>query len=314
MTDCLTCGSMAVDNRQDNASRAIYSCPNCGTYVVSDIAEAEVKRYSNEVAAFLVARNLTDSSGTVLISFEKAKKDKEYIQLTVDQIVSRFPKDFTEAMEMSLLNLIALSTYGGEEIMIKKLDKAPLFYVRRRNFEALSFMIKSMHKADLVEVNYYESAFFPCGVVVSPKGWDLAKKIRDGGSRKKGGAAFLVLPRREEEARSAALWTAARKSLEDCGMKWVENSAIAPGREVGAALAAEVRQSNLVICDLSEGTEEVYFALGMAVALRKPVIITCHRDEKKNMRLNPGQFPVVLWEGNKDLYLELYNSIRAMDI
>jgi len=309
MAFCIMCSAKAVANRQDNASRTIYNCPQCGVFVVSDLALAEVKEHTNQIAAFLVGRQLSNSPETILISYDNAKKDKEYLQLTVQQILSSFPSSFTKKMDRILLNLEKLTAYGGQEIKIEKLEQTPLFFVEKQSYEALSYVIKSMHKSELIEVNYYGSAFFPCGVVIGPKGWDRIAMLKQG--LLDDNMAFLVLPR-GEEAWGVSMRLAARKALENSGFLLVENSSINSDGQIGNALLAQIKQSRLVICDLSDSLGENYYTAAMARTLGKITILTCHASQKSKLQINTDQISVLFWEDNKSLYNELYSAVYAL--
>lgn len=308
MSHCMLCGGNAVTSRQDNASRTIYNCEQCGVFVVSDLAVPDAGRCALELAAFMVSRRLMKKTDTVLISFDNAKQDKEYLQLTVEQIAAGFPRTFTELGDLVLQNLAALSSFPGDEIKVDTLDMAPLFWVKQKSYTALSFIIKSMQKAELIEVNYYASSFFPCGVIVSPKGWDRHAELGRGATGRT--IAFVSSPHREEEW-SDAFRKAVNAAARQCGLEVVESSTLDAESVVDNALIANVRKSSLVVCDLTYVTGEAYYTAGLAQSLGKVVALTCNVKGKKNLQLNASQMPVIFWDTQKRLYVELLSIIRA---
>lgn len=309
MSVCIACGANAMTNIQDKASRTIYNCPNCGVFVVSEVIEDEVRRHSSEIASFLMSRFIAKKQDTILISYNKANKDKEYIQLTVDQILDQFPRSFSAKMDKALENLVRLSKFGGDEIKIDRMDRAPLVYPGVTSFEALSYMLKSMQKADLIDINHYGSAFFPCGVVVGPKGWDRYIAFSEGEGDVK--SAFVSLPAGDDPW-CAELRLAVRKVLQECGFALIDSRSVSTDNKIGFALIAEVKRSQLLICDLSDGSGESYYAAGLAWALDKKVILTCRKQDKCKLKVNTDQMNIIIWDDKKQLYLELQNYIRAV--
>lgn len=310
MAACILCEANAIANKQENASRTIYSCPNCGVYVVSDVVMDDVLEHAYKIASYMMHRKLSGQEHPVLISYNKTKKDKEYLQLTVEQIVSRFPNSFSKRVDMALDNLGKMSQYGGEEIRISSLEQGPWFYIAKPDLEALSYIITSMHKAELIDVTYYNSMFFPCSVVVSPKGWERIEVMERGENGQKNHACLVFS--RLEEPWSVAMRIAARKVLDDCGFDSAESWTVNADNVVDFALITQIKRSSLVICDLTDGSGETYYAAGLARALGKVTILMCNAAEKAKLRVNANHLHVILWKDNRDLYTELYNMIRAL--
>lgn len=311
MDSCLLCNTLAVTTRQDNSSRTIYSCSKCGVYVVSDLVEDVLQKHRSEVCSFLRHRALAKKSETLLISYDKAHLDKGYLQMTVEQIVELFPKNFTEQMEQSLLNLALLSKFPGDEVKVESLDVAPEFYLKKHKFEALSFLIRAMMMAELVEVNYYGTSFFPCGVVVSPKGWDYLANL----SRQKEGtrpAAFLIHNASNENT-SWDVKHAAAAAAKECDVRLLSREAMSHEGVIGLELAAKIKASSFLLADLSDPLPETYCAIGYAVALRKPFLLTCHENNIGQLEMDFSPKKVVAWNSPKQLQLEWVNFIRAVD-
>ncbi len=311
MPECVLCGANAVINRQEGSSRTIYNCHVCGMFVISDLAMQEVEQNVHQVAAFLASRHLAKLQDTVFISYDNAKQDKDYVQLTVHQIVNRFPKSFSERMDMVLLNLATLSGYAGAEFKVDSLEVWPYFYLTKGDFDAMSYMIKSLQKAELVDINYFMSTFFPCGVVISPKGWDRIAELQNAQTSQHN--AFLVFPR-TEETWSVAMRLSARKAVEDCGYRAIESSSVSQDNAIGYAMIAQVKSSKFVICDLSENFSGAYFCYALALSLGKVAVLTCHESQKHKLKVNTNELNVVMWQDKKDLYNSVSNLIRALVI
>lgn len=308
MEKCVLCGAKATINVQEKASRIIYNCQNCGVFVLSDLVVGEAKEHRNKLAAYFTNRRLTGCSEVVLVSFDKAKKDKDYLQLTVEQILDQTPQTFSEKMDMVLLNLTFLSAYEGAEIKVEDLGMYPVFYLKESNYDALSFVIKSMQKRNLIEVNYYGGSFFPCGVIVSPLGWDRVSRLQNGLTGASNAALFFPGNRDESEVFSRA----ARKAARECGYNVVESTLAGGDGRLGLETIAMVKSSRFFVADMTGGDPAAYFAAGMATVLGKPGILTCREDARSRLELDTDQIRVLGWKDEGELYLQILNAIRAL--
>lgn len=308
MGTCLLCESNSISNKQVSASRTIYNCPRCGVFVVSDLAEQDVMGKTDEISAYLMSRKLSNAKDTVLISYDKSKLDKDYLQLTVHQIAELFPKSFSGQMDMALMNLGIMSAYPGYAVKVDDLKMAPLFYVRNSSCDALVFLIKSMQHADLLEVNYYNNAYFPCNVTVSPKGWERISELKKGAS---GEQILFSCPPRSGGEVGTLFNKAAEKLAEELSFRYISSSLEASEAKVTYALAAAVKSATAVVCDITGHPGEAYYAAGLAAGLGKVCLFTCHGSGKAKLHVDSGQYPVIFWETQEDLHLSLLNALKA---
>lgn len=309
MGKCVLCNASATTNVHDNASRTIYNCHNCGVFVLSDLVVSRAKRYRCELSAYLTSRKLAGHNEIILISYEKAPKDKDYLQLTVDQILERFPKSFSEQMHTAVLNLARLSSFEGDEIKVDKLEMFPYFYVRKISYDALSFMIKSLQQFELIEVNYYSGSFFPCGVIVSPKGWDQVVRLRGDRVRHE---TCLLLHSGEDTERNALFRRVVQKASRECGYDIVESDTTHATGKVGQELIGMIKCCAYIVTEMSGGGGAVYFTTGLAQALSTTNILTCHSDALHSLDIDTEQISVLHWQEEEDLYLQVLNAIRAL--
>lgn len=310
MSKCILCGANAVINIQDNASRTIYNCPNCSVFVISDIVANEVEAEKGKIAAFLASRKLSGSNDIVLISLENTLTEKNYVHMTVKQIVSEFPDSIARRVELSLRNLVNKSEYPGHEIKIESLRSAPLLYLEKVSFDSMSFALNCLEKKGFVTISHYgaSSSFFPCGVVVTPEGWDMAVcSARSAAVRDE---AFVSVTAGKDYTEDYL--KAASHSCKICGYDTVDTMSVGSGAVINHSLMAGVRGSRFVICDLSEDDPYSYFIAGMAKAYNKTLILTCRAKDKKKLRLDLSNIGVLLWNESADLSALIGNAIRAL--
>jgi len=309
MDNCILCGASAIVNKQESASRTIYSCPQCGVFVVSDLAEKEVYEHTDEIKAFLKRRALLKSDDTLLISYEKAKLDKDYLQLTVDRIVDAFPKSHTHQTDMILKNLALLSGSSGDEIEIADLKSAPLFYLKHPSLDALSTVIHSMRGAGLIDVRFYEQSFFPCSVTISSKGREKLSRLNEKDLKHR---SLLVFVSKSDKQIFNPFLKAVRKAVQGSGNQYAINIPHTGAEDkVGNALISGVQKARTVICDLSEHSGEAYYVAAFAKALHKTCLLTCNQSAEKDLRINTGELGVIIWDKEDQLYLELLNALKA---
>lgn len=309
MDKCLLCDSRAIINRQEGASRTIYNCTRCGVYVISDLVEKEAKNRLDEIESYLITRKLAKKDAdTVLISFEKANLDKDYLQLTVDQIVDLFPETFSEQMDMALQNLGYMSKFPGHEVKVEDIAMAPAFYVRGENQEALLYLMEAMRKAGLVDTKFYGGSVFPFGVKIAPKGWERLENLKAKGTRKNIFAYSSVAGNKHNAPFNEVL----EKIAEECGYHSVLNAKIRADSNVSFELVSGVKSGELIVCDFSEHACAGYYAAAIAHSLGKPCILTCHESSKKNLQFDIYQYHIIFWDKPETLYIELLSTIKAL--
>ncbi|MCL2035623.1 MAG: hypothetical protein FWG94_12975 [Oscillospiraceae bacterium] len=309
MGNCSLCGASAIVNKQESSSRTIYSCPQCGVFVISDLAEKEAYEHADEIKAFLARRALLKSNDTLLISYEKAKLDKDYLQLTVDRIVDAFPKSHAHQTEMILKNLELLSGFGGDEIEIADLKYSPLFYLKHPSLDALSSVIHEMRESGLIDVNFYNRSFFPCSVSISSKGREKLIKLNEKSVKNR---SLLVFVSKSDKQIFNPFLKAVRKAVLDSGVNYALNIPHTGAEDkAGNALISGVKKAKTVICDLTEHSGEAYYVAAFAGALHKTCLLTCNQSAEKELRINADELGVIIWDKEEQLYLELLNALKA---
>jgi hypothetical protein len=302
--NCILCGSDAIINRQENSSRTIYNCPYCGVYVVSDPEEQRIIAHSAEIAAYLMTRKVRAETDAVLISYKSAKLDKEYLQLTTDQIVGYYPKTFAGQMDMALRNLGKMSRFPGDIIKFEDLKASPRLYVPNKSAEAAFFMLKALREAGLIT---YDQRKFPCEIVVSPKGLERLEAL-DGGA---GEATLYCCAARDGNPHAPAYEKALERLAEDLGLSLRLFCDDRPDFKAGDALLAGIKAARVVACDFTVPSGGAYYAAAMACGLGKPCACSCHSSAAESLEIDTAQVPVTLWESGEKLRAGLCAAFKA---
>ena len=77
-------------------------------------------------------------------------------------------------------------------------------------------------------------------------------------------------------------------------------------------ILAEIRRSQLVVADVTDHKQGVYFEAGFALALGRLVIWTCLEDAIKDAHFDTRQYPHLLWSDAADLRSKLAQRIQAL--
>lgn len=308
MPQCILCDGNAVISRQEYASRTIYNCPYCGVFVISDPVEKEVKTNKHRLAAFLVNRHLCGSNDIVLISLENVAKDKGYVHMNVEQIARDFPRSMARRTNLTLQNLVNKSDYPGAEVRIESLSQGPIFYLEHVNFESMSFMISTLERKGLISVNYYGSSFFPCTIIVSAEGWDIVAEMEQ--DKEQQDSALIAISGVNDYA--VDYMKAITKSCRTNGYRIAEYPCYDGDIKIGHGLLNQIKICRFVICDLSDASPEVYFVMGTARSLNKPLVLTCRGKDKKKLKVDTEQISILSWESPTDLTEKVANAIQAL--
>lgn len=277
-------------------------------FVVSDLVVKEIEQKPGEIMAFLTSRRLAKKTDILLISFEKANLDKDYLQMTVEQIVERYPKSFAGQMDMALKNICLMSKFPGFEVKIEDLRTAPCFYVTNEPYEALNFMLKSLWKEELVEVNYFSSKYFPCGVTVTAKGWKRLNELQETAVDDK---TLFSCCTANESAVSGAFAKALKKVSAECGFSIVQNAADKAEKKISNELIASIKTSEAIVCDFTGLSGDTYYTAALARGLGKLCVLTCHESAKDKLQIDAGQLSVIFWDKQETLQIELLNALKA---
>ena len=200
---------------------------------------------------------------------------------------------------------------------MENLDSAPMFYLKNINFDALSFVIKAMAKAELIDVHYYGASFFPCGVTVSPQGWDLTAELcatKDTAGIKRILLIYNCQSGKEAEAMQLVR-TAAQKAAKDCGMKLLSSDMIMGGGGlIGNEIAAYIKSSTYVLIDITDVNPEIFYAWGYAKAMGKPILLTCSEEKRNKTGKTIGaHIGISFWHDPSQLPMEFYNFLKAYE-
>jgi hypothetical protein len=291
-----------VINSQEYAARIIYNCPLCGTFVISDLAIESIKASATHIASFMMRRKNSDDSDVVLITNNYSKSDRDYLQVSVSEILAQYPQSFGHKIEAALRNLADKSEYPGALINIDRLELCPWLYVERRKEEALAFMLFAMQDEKLISIQSQQGMFLPCTVSITAKGWSHIEETR--ATKQKSAYKALVLSSDDEYCKAVK---------RACRATNYQMSAAA-ATDISPALIAQIKSAELVICEISDYSPVAYYAAGMAKAMGKHEILTCNAKKRGEVPFPGEQMGILKWKTPEDLSNNLTYTIQSFFI
>jgi hypothetical protein len=274
-------------------------------YVASDPEEQRIIAHSAKIAAYLMTRKIKAETDAVLISYKSAKLDKEYLQLTTDQIVGYYPKTFAGQMDRALLNLGKMSRFPGDIIKFDDLKASPRLYVPNKSAEAVFFMLKALKEAGHIT---FDQRKFPCEIVVSPKGIERIETLN--GDTDEAGTLYCCAVR-EKNPHSSGFEQAMENLADRLGLKLRFFCEDRPDCKAGDALLAGIKSARVVVCDFTVPGGGVYSAAALANGYGKLCVSSCHSSAAEALEIDASQFPVTFWESGERLQAVMLTSIKA---
>ncbi len=142
-------------------------------------------------------------------------------------------------------------------------------------------------------------------VSLTVKGWEHAAVLRE---RKKPGQAFVAISFHSsmKDAKRAILQT-----LSDCHYEPKMSNDPPHNDKICDRIMALIRQSGLVVADVTRQSQGVYYEAGFAQGLGIPVVWTCCDRDRRRLHFDTRQFNHILWSDIADLKVQLKDRIEG---
>lgn len=313
MAICPLCEEEARDIASpDEKSREIwsYECHNCGIYsILRETWEDYLKypKYSlikHKISTYTRERTIHNQSKIIIVSPDMRKEDYS-LEGMIDfiSICKMFPRKFSNRMDRALLNIAKLSRFTGDKFIIPKKDYALLF-ADERNDQAFFFILK-----EIIRKGYIDGpACVPGEYIITPEGWDRIYYLEtENNPLSNQGFVAMWFDSSMDEAWEKGFCQA----IKDTGFDPFKINIKEHNNMINDEIIAEIRHSKFVVCDFTGQRGGVYFEAGFALGLNKPVIWTCRNDHMAECHFDTNHYNHIVWEDEDDLYIKLYNRIRA---
>lgn len=313
MAVCPLCEEEAreITSREDK-DREIwsYDCQFCGKYSLVREAWDDFLSHANyssikyKISAFTREKTI-HSQSKIVIASPNLRKEDYHLETMIDfeSICNLFPKNFSNRIDRALLNIAQLSGFAGDSFKIEKID-CPLVFADGKNDKAFFFVLK-----ELIGKGFLDGpAVIPGTFSITPVGWDRIYYLETIGNTlsNQGFVAMWFDPSMNISWKKGFY-----KAIDDTGYTPLKIDVKEHNNMINDEIIAEIRRSKFVVCDFTGQRGGVYFEAGFAMGLNIPVIWTCRKDYMSDCHFDTNHYNHIVWDNEDDLYIKLYNRIRA---
>jgi nucleoside 2-deoxyribosyltransferase len=308
MEKCIICGNDECGKSRISLKKSAYECKYCGTYEIFDIVIDDIHTAkNNDLLHKFNNQNLLKNNLYKIQSYIREQNDEfnnipELSREKIQQIINLPDKTIKEQFNLFLLNLYKDNWNNDLEILRIKSwikDLEILYKIAKKanekKFTNIGFVMGGNNfifheKLTFDGISYVESLQQPNQ---NSKKIFLAFKFND-----KNKTIFNNLADQIRELELNPI---------------IVNQYITGHNEkIGDKIISELKSSKILIADLTEHSQNVYYEIGYAMGMGIPVILTCKKNEIDNLAFDINQYPVFDWKDEKELVEKVINRIKVI--
>jgi nucleoside 2-deoxyribosyltransferase len=233
------------------------------------------------------------------------KYAEKYLSCSLDDFLKRFPGNFMEIQEHALLVLYYNYPNYGQQI--KNFEPYHLF--AKDNIE-MGFILKSLieknHISGDISQNGDGTYRLKAPFQISTQGWVQIEKSMHRVYSKQVFVAMSFDIKMKEAKESI------RKAIEATGLKPLIINEVEHVNYIPVEIQSKIKQSGLMVADLTTQNHGAYFEAGFAMGQNIPVVWCCEKEDFKNAHFDIRQYNNILWEDEEDLYNQLKRRLLAL--
>jgi len=226
------------------------------------------------------------------------------------KILHDFPKNIIEIQNRSLFMLHARNSKYGEDINIEQGAQLCAFFAE--SFNDWYFKVRAMKKKEWITYNclgsttlIIEKEFKETLFTITEEGWlQIENLIKRNNSKQ----VFIAMSFNNKMNDAA---DAIKEAIENCGLKALRMDSKEHNNEISGEILLEIKNSRIVIADITEQRNGVYFEAGFALGHNKSVIWTCKESDKENIHFDTRQYNHIIWKNEYALRKKLEDRIKA---
>lgn len=144
---------------------------------------------------------------------------------------------------------------------------------------------------------------------VTPKGFSIIEKHQSISNKNKGNVFVAMWFAHEVQD----AWEFGIKgAVTACGYHAVRIDEVHHHEKIDDRILRAIREADFVIADLTGHRGGVYFEAGFAIALNKPVIWSCRRNEFEKAHFDVNHYHIIQWESVNELRQTLEDKLMAL--
>ncbi|MFC1889696.1 hypothetical protein ACFL4G_08080 [Thermodesulfobacteriota bacterium] len=243
---------------------------------------------------------------------ENNELDKESPQLSselIKSIQNSLPNYSPSQKQLVLLrNLERKTEFPGQFIRIEPKRDIPLAWADCD--EEFAYYFETLTERKLVKPlefrgDYIGKIFFD--VQITSEGWDFLDRHER--TSVFSDQVFIAMSFSPEM--KAAWKEAIQPAIEDAGYKAYRVDREPHIERIDVKIISEIKNSILLVADVTEQKAGVYFEAGFAIGIGIPVIWSVRKDDHENVHFDTRQYNHIVWESHDELEDQLYDFICA---
>ncbi len=305
---CLFCGSDATcvfpSDRDDNQ----YDCKFCGKYVIVDSLDIEtLDVFKDEVKKFKIAcvlneRKLKKLEG-IVFSDNLEHRFRGLSTYSEKELLDSFPKNASELLDRTLLNLDRLTSQPFSEISLNgKQIQLNLF---TDDLSGCHTILNELSENGLISFNGDTDANYT--IVIKSKGWETIEKLKTTNIESKQAFVAMWFNNFMDDFYDNGIY----KAIKEAGYNPFKINSKNFNGKICDEIIAEIRRSKFLIADFTGQRGGVYFEAGFAHGLGREVIFTVNKKDVDNLHFDTRQYNHIVYDTPESLYKQLLNRIRA---
>jgi nucleoside 2-deoxyribosyltransferase len=285
---------LACVSEELDAPRWRYECPNCGTYLILDEDRRKIVDLDYNIGAVPYYKDLHILSGLARHYHEQGKSIVEFGEHLTNYIL----KHATAIIPESISDKIKMLMYNHFRERKDILNGIKAFYpalcFAADEYEMAS-LIRFAHEAGYIENEYpYRPTF---------KGLQVIETYK---MSKTSNSVFVAM---WFDNSMDGYYNAVKSTIDMSGFKAIKINDVRHLNDINNEIVALIKNCRFVVADLTGQRNNVYFEVGYAKGIGKPVILTCEEDDFQNRAFDTSTLNTILW--NKENYKDLQQDVMA---
>lgn len=330
---CLLCNEINVDISADEMDSPFwyYKCPNCGKFFsvnqfnANYLSEEVLGKYDLSHLRSYLFYNKTKQRPIICTKayFDKnVKEDYTNIyNLTVDMVESWYPQQFSEQIDKILLYFHSKTSYIGEKKIYKYLELKDIYFLKPINVKTDDAVGKQYEE----QISYYNEFFNnseyllitglgyvgamkwgrELTISITPKGLARIEELQR--NQKNNLNVFVAMKFGSE---TIELREKIKEGLEGFNVRIMDE--IEHNHQIVPEMLYEIRNSRLVIAELSHHNNGAYYEAGYALGMGKEVIHICSKKElESGLHFDVSQVNTIIYDSIEEIPDKLKKRIKA---
>ena len=301
-----------TDSPTNNISNAVH----CIDYFTEYAGKNLYLRFGpRHVNSEFVEKNKFILKGLIINNkFPYNKDEPNYDNEKLERIINEanIPKTPKEKVDNLVLFLSSIQDYSGQSIDIE--SKIELYILVSKlyfkNFEEYWFYFNTIKEMGLIDFNDASTKDFKKAerIRFTYKGLEYVVNLEESGDLSK--KCFIAMSFSEAQL---PIREVIKGCIISCGYQplLVDEVPIPSEVTINDAIISLIKQCKFMISDFSEQKNGVYFEVGFALGLKKPVIYLCNKNDFKDTHFDTNHYPFLRYETFEELSEMLINRIKA---